>query len=92
MVGEVPDSHFENHLHGTFTGAKERIAWAGRAQSAAGYVPPPVRKKNSVPLKEVVRKRQRPARGREDCERRGCKSIPVKHCRAGSVGHCRHGD
>jgi hypothetical protein len=34
-VGVVKDSHFRNHLYGTFTAAKERIVRVGRAQSAA---------------------------------------------------------
>ena len=34
-VGKVKDSHFCNHLYGTFTAAKERIVWAGRAEAAA---------------------------------------------------------
>jgi hypothetical protein len=73
MVGEVPDSHFENHLYGTFTGAKERIVWAGRAQSAASYEPPPVRKKNSdaVPLKKVGRKRQSPGKRKRGLRKKG---------------------
>ena len=73
MVGEVPDSHFENHLYGTFTGAKERIVWAGRAQSAASYVPPPVRKKTSdaVPLKKVGRKRQSPGKRKRGLRKKG---------------------
>jgi hypothetical protein len=34
-VGEVRDSHFRNHVYGTFTAAKERIVWTGRAKSAS---------------------------------------------------------
>jgi hypothetical protein len=30
-------AHFENHLYGTFTAAKEKIVQVGRAQSAAAY-------------------------------------------------------
>ena len=36
---KVKDSHFCNHLYGTFTAAKERIVRAGRAKaSASGYL------------------------------------------------------
>ena len=39
-VGGARDSHFHNHLYGTFTAAKERIVQAGRALSAAKYCAP----------------------------------------------------
>jgi hypothetical protein len=38
-VGDRKASQFENNLYGTFTAAKERIVQAGRALSAATYVP-----------------------------------------------------
>jgi hypothetical protein len=36
-IGEVRDSHFRNHLYGTFTAAKERIIRTGRTKSASDY-------------------------------------------------------
>ncbi|KAI2491237.1 hypothetical protein MHU86_23343 [Fragilaria crotonensis] len=38
-LGGVGAAQLENHLYGTFTAAKERIVQAGRAVSAANYVP-----------------------------------------------------
>jgi hypothetical protein len=36
-VGEVKDSHFKNHLYGTFSAAKEKIVRMGRAVSASKH-------------------------------------------------------
>jgi hypothetical protein len=36
-VGEVKDSHFKNHLYGTFSAAKDKIVCMGRAVSAAKH-------------------------------------------------------
>jgi hypothetical protein len=64
-VGKVKDPHFKNHLYGIFSsGAKERIVWVGRAQSAASYCPMPssLNKKKSHkkrPNKKKKRKSQK---------------------------------
>jgi hypothetical protein len=53
-VGEVKDSHFRNHLYGTFTAAKERIVQAGRAEAATGCC---LKSDASEPLEKKPRKR-----------------------------------
>jgi hypothetical protein len=67
-AGKGKDSHFCNHLYGTFTAAKERIIWAGRAKaSASGYL-----KSNAIrPLekgraRKPMNKRKRRSRKKED--------------------------
>jgi hypothetical protein len=68
-AGKVKDSHFCNHLYGTFTAAKERIVWAGRVKaSASGYL-----KSNAFrPLEKGrackrINKRRRRSRKKGDC-------------------------
>ena len=65
-VGEVKDSHFRNHLYGTFTAAKERIVRAGRAEAATGCC---LKSDASEPFEKKPRKRLNKRRRR--CRKKG---------------------
>jgi hypothetical protein len=55
--------HFNNHLYGTFTAAKERIVQAGRALCASNYVPPSNGDSEEAPKgKKKHRKQKRKSR------------------------------
>jgi hypothetical protein len=75
-VGEVKDSHFKNHLYGTFSAAKEKIVRMGRAVSAAKHQelssssgghrgPVPWAKKRRKTRRQKGRKSRKSRRGRQ---------------------------
>jgi len=69
-VGEVRDSHFRNHLYGTFTAAKERIVRTGRAKSASDYSSLSVVGGNKTASECVVARKPRKKRKKKRRSRR----------------------
>jgi hypothetical protein len=70
-VGGAVDSHFHNHLYGTFTAAKERIVQAGRVLSAAKYCVPTSSEKDDSDVLPQIKKKKKKKKNRRKRSGRG---------------------